>query len=1046
MQMAFFQQSNKEQTMNQDRQIRVYISSTFSDMIRERDLLAKEVFPALRRKCDRRGVAFTEVDLRRGITEAEANEGQMLPLCLAEIERSRPYFIGLLGESYGSIPVAVEPEVIEREPWLKEHIQRRTSVTELEILHAVLNHPGMRHHAFFYFRDPAYAEDPALTDEALPDASGSGIASNFGKYAKTEASRRAKEEQDKLSELKQRIRDSKLPLVDSYHDPEALAEFVRKQFNELIDKLYPEDQVPDPPAQERIAHEAAAKNKLFACIDRPAHLEALNAFAAPIVHDGKGLVVTGESGGGKTVLLAAWAHDWAKNHPADFLFQHYFGATPGSASPDGFLRRLFGELKNSFGITDDIPSDSESLREDLPLWLAQTIGKARPVLVLGGLDQVQGSEAGRRLHFLPRHFPPHVVVIASTLPGPALDALRERGWPELELPRAGEAEMNAMADEYPDIRVLELEPDLRRDLVTAPGAGTPLFLRTVLEELRRCGSSERLPQLLSYYRIAVDAKDLFLRVLSRWQADLDSKDAESGHPQVDLVRRALTHLWAARRGLSEPEWLDLLGDGSHPLPRAFWTPLFLALEPHLCRHDGVFSFGNDVMRQAVETAFLPSADAKRAAHLALADYFDHHIHQKGLPPRKTAEWPYQLHAAEAWQRLEACLVNLQVFLSLHNIREQAELERYWRSLGAQGADMGLLYLQSFARAERDGRHALSQRAVVPLGHFLAHHNFYLAADSLLRKAVAIYTQTHGEDHLETMQCQSDLALYLFRKGNLREAISIGQRVLDVRLEHLGREHHQTIEATIQLARSLESSRRSGEAEHVYENALNPRPKMLWGFEYRLFSLMNNYGRYLAQRGFLKSANEQYTEAMHGFEMALGPHHPYTMACLANIGSCALRSGKLAEAEKHLHNLLDYSTKTYGSQHLGTLIALNNLAAVLRAKKDLDGAERLHQSAINGILDISARNKKQHPDFEIFWSNYADTLAAKGIREKEIMSMRKNYLKSIVSGKSALIDSDDAEAGTAADRAKMEVGYLLQFIVPGLALIAGLWFLIKIFGK
>ena len=85
----------------------------------------------------------------------------------------------------------------------------------------------------------------------------------------------------------------------------------------------------------------------------------------------KGLVVTGESGGGKTALLAAWARDWAKNHPEDFLFQHYFGATPDSASPEGFLRRLLGELKSRFGITDDIPTDPEKLRDALPVWLAQ---------------------------------------------------------------------------------------------------------------------------------------------------------------------------------------------------------------------------------------------------------------------------------------------------------------------------------------------------------------------------------------------------------------------------------------------------------------------------------------------------------------------------------------------------------------------------------------------------------------------------------------------------------------------------------------------------
>ena len=107
------------------REIRVFISSTFRDMMRERDLLVKEVFPELRRKCAKRFVTFTEVDLRWGITEAQANEGQVLPLCLAEIERSRPYFIGLLGERYGWIPDTIRPEVMERKPWLKEHIQGR---------------------------------------------------------------------------------------------------------------------------------------------------------------------------------------------------------------------------------------------------------------------------------------------------------------------------------------------------------------------------------------------------------------------------------------------------------------------------------------------------------------------------------------------------------------------------------------------------------------------------------------------------------------------------------------------------------------------------------------------------------------------------------------------------------------------------------------------------------------------------------------------------------------------------------------------------------
>ncbi len=147
-------------TLGNDRQIRVFISSTFRDMMRERDLLTREVFPELRRKCAQRFVTFTEVDLRWGITVEQSAEGQVLPVCLAEIERSRPYFLGLLGERYGWIPDELDPQLIEREPWLAQHCRDRTSVTELEILHGVLNDPEMQHHAFFYFRDPAYVDSP----------------------------------------------------------------------------------------------------------------------------------------------------------------------------------------------------------------------------------------------------------------------------------------------------------------------------------------------------------------------------------------------------------------------------------------------------------------------------------------------------------------------------------------------------------------------------------------------------------------------------------------------------------------------------------------------------------------------------------------------------------------------------------------------------------------------------------------------------------------------------------------------------------------------
>ena len=94
--------------MNQTRQVRVFVSSTFRDMHAERDHLVTVIFPQLRRFCEGRGVAWGEVDPRWGVTDEAAAEGQVLPICLEEIQRCRPYFIGLLGERYSWAPLSVK--------------------------------------------------------------------------------------------------------------------------------------------------------------------------------------------------------------------------------------------------------------------------------------------------------------------------------------------------------------------------------------------------------------------------------------------------------------------------------------------------------------------------------------------------------------------------------------------------------------------------------------------------------------------------------------------------------------------------------------------------------------------------------------------------------------------------------------------------------------------------------------------------------------------------------------------------------------------------
>ena len=130
------------------RTIRVFISSTFRDMIEERDELMSQVWPQLRELCAGRQVELVEVDLRWGIAEAQDTRKETLKLCLDEVHACRPFFIGLLGERYGWTPGedAFTADLEEEQPWLTD--LHGKNVTELEILHGVLRDPDMAGRAF----------------------------------------------------------------------------------------------------------------------------------------------------------------------------------------------------------------------------------------------------------------------------------------------------------------------------------------------------------------------------------------------------------------------------------------------------------------------------------------------------------------------------------------------------------------------------------------------------------------------------------------------------------------------------------------------------------------------------------------------------------------------------------------------------------------------------------------------------------------------------------------------------------------------------------
>lgn len=123
--------------------IKVFISSTFRDLDQERDYLVQKVFPEIRDELD--GITVSEVDLRWGITDEESREKRVVDLCLQYLYESKPFFVGILGERYGSIiaPADVElsPLVEDAYPQVKEDLREGLSITEIEIMNGVFRAP-----------------------------------------------------------------------------------------------------------------------------------------------------------------------------------------------------------------------------------------------------------------------------------------------------------------------------------------------------------------------------------------------------------------------------------------------------------------------------------------------------------------------------------------------------------------------------------------------------------------------------------------------------------------------------------------------------------------------------------------------------------------------------------------------------------------------------------------------------------------------------------------------------------------------------------------
>ena len=915
--------------MDRSRSVRIFLSSTFRDFGEERDLLVRKVFPALRARLKDRFVELVDVDLRWGITVEEAERGEVLPICLAEIDRSRPYFIGMLGERYGWIPPheGYAPDLLERQPWLKKY-QGGKSVTELEILHGVLKNKRMKSRAFFYFRSPAYAR--AKGGHYVPDTS---------------------EDRKRQLDLKRRIKDSGYS-VTAYRDPEALAKRMERDLWKLLDAEFPATEVPDAFERESMRHEAYAAPRRRLYLGGDAYIHTLNAL---LKQNASRILITGQSGGGKSALLAnaLTKHSSTKTH----LLEHYLGSSSDAADAVALVRRVIKYIRRVTGNTDPVAAETEELFESVSTWLAVASAfakknRTRWLFVFDALNNLNGN---RDLKWFPAYLPERIQIVVSCLDDEVKEALETKGaWDALVVEPLDPKGQRQLLTEYLQRFNKSLPADLLSQALGHPLANNPLWLKTLAEELRLFGSHEELSHRLNtllgppkgkdeYEPPMVD--DLFEHVLQRIEADQGRK----------LVRDALTSIWASRAGLSEPELLEILAPHSvttakakkaNKLPPAQWAPVRNALDEMLLESGGRIIFGHDYVKVAVKDRYLPRESLQRHAHKRLAEHFA----KRKLDERVAEELPHQWRAAKAWKQLEQTLTSLEMFEALKTHRSDEEHLGYWLSLEATKGRQILeaRFKSAWKRWNLPLNNENTADVAGDLAEFLCYAGRGLTGSFTLilsRFALEITEKVNGSEHPKTGERLNNLGLLLSDKDDYEGAENFYKRALAIDEKTQGLDHHDTGKKFNNIGSILVKKGQYVEAEIFFQKALTIHEKSGGSEHPAVGIVLNNIGYLSHERGDLETAETMYKRALVIREKEIGSDHPDMVLALGNLGLLIFNNGDSEEAEALMRRALAISEKANGAQHPATGLSLNNLGILLKDKGDYEGAESMYRRAL-----------------------------------------------------------------------------------------------------
>ena len=570
---------------------RIFFSSTFEDMARERDAMVQHVLPGLRHYGESIATHVVGVDLRWGVpTGDDGVAKQTVRRCLEAVDRSRPYLVAFVGPRRGWAPGRsdVDEATLRQYPGLAQALDEGLTITELEILHAVCRLDGRPRNgasAIIYTR---------RTDGLLSEPLSRALAASDIEARESGTGEDASIWSAPLIIKRYAPVSGQGPLVIGGR---LFASQIESDLRNWIGRRAAADASAGGSYDERVR--AIVTNGAVLFPERMTQLIALTDAPRDLV------LLSGPTGGGKTTLVAQLATSLIDGGSTPvFRFLGYAGAAPDL---DNLLDSIVLDLERITGATMRAGTGADLFRRWEEAWAAVERSGTQIVLLLDGLDKVAFDHALTQWLFTPlRHGRPVFVSMGAPQQENSglLKSLRDTGrLREISVMGLETREMReAFIESNLSTCLKELDAASKDKLVGLPQSLDPRFLSIVLAELKlHTRHDDVLKQIVT--RFSGDLSEVIGDFLSRLEM------TQCGGLSKQAFGAALGALAATPSGLSTSDIASLIAPLDRDRDRSETVAdiemVLRHLDPFLQRRPYAHAFNSSVFAATVERRYLP---------------------------------------------------------------------------------------------------------------------------------------------------------------------------------------------------------------------------------------------------------------------------------------------------------------------------------------------------------------------------------------------------------------------------------------------------------